>query len=133
MGKFKYNPITGDLELEQEGKAAQAQPIIKHEVNQAGQQVYINLTPDSCHEVTIYNSSAIVTVSVSGAYRNLPQNYELHLLTTGGTPTIQFTQVIRWVKPLEIEPNKHYVIIIDHNKIAVWVAVDNTLTQTTEE
>jgi hypothetical protein len=51
---------------------------------------------------------------------------EIEMTTGEDTYSFSTNLEIQWVKDLEIEPNKRYMIIIDDSMTAMWVAVERS-------
>lgn len=90
--------------------------------------------------VTITNATGVITILQDSLYEihqigdiniNLKTNavvtgsiyWELSITTSDTAYAVTFPSTIKWVKPLDLVPNARYLIIIDQNLVAMWVAV----------
>lgn len=108
----------------------QVQKFIKDKIKNLENKPIVTIT-DAIGSVTIRQDSLYEILPIGNISINIENKgvvtgsiyWELSIITGDTTYATTWPSDIKWVKPLELVPNARYMIIIDQNLVAMWVAV----------
>lgn len=83
----------------------------------------ITITQDSLYE--IHQAGNIEIAMKTSVITDGSIYWELSIITGDTTYEMIFPETIKWADNLVIAPNTRYLILIDQNLIAMWIAVAN--------